>query len=107
MSEQVDTPFQPFTPGAAPEPPKRRPGRPRTVKDAGAEAPKKRPRKAADKPKAVAPDVFPVGQLVEICADMAKDEILTFGVLAAPWAKLTPEARGRIVTALDKLFARK
>ena len=105
MSDQIETPFQPFVPPAASEPPKRR-GRPRnSANDASPKAKAQgRPAKA---PLTTLPDVFPIGRFVEACAGLTGEEVQAFGAFANSWAGMTPETRGRIVVALDKLFSRK
>jgi hypothetical protein len=104
MSDQIETPFQPFVPPAASEPPKRR-GRPRNPAN-GTPKPKAQgcPAKA---PLTTLPDVFPIGRFVEACAGLSGEEVQAFGAFANSWAGMTPETRGRIVVALDKLFSRK
>ena len=51
--------------------------------------------------------MFTIGAIVDACSVLkTTEELQTLGMFAIPWAKLTPEARGRIVAALDVLFKR-
>lgn len=96
----VETPFQPFVPPAgAPEPP-RRASKPRTAKP-------EKPGKKLPAASALPQGMFTIGAIVDACSVLkTTEELQTLGMFAIPWAKLTPEARGRIVAALDVLFKR-